>query len=410
MVRVLGDANEPGLKGRLGPTQLPDLLTFLNMGRRTGVLVLERPHQQTRVFFQQGSPVFGASNKDELQLSNLVIRLGKVKREVVERTVRQTGTRGHRIGPLLVAEGALPESELTSILKVQVSEVIFDTFVWEEGTFGFFDEVPPPAGSVTLHMDLMNLIMEGARRIDERGRLSQIFPDLTQVVEPLANPERVRHSMTLTPAEWEVLFLVDGRRTLGDICQLTGNPDDLATLGILHNLLTAKLIALGQPRSPTADLGPELGQGTITVRPEIGVPDAGDFSFSFGTTLRSLDDSVVIVTRGAVPYMKDAQVLTVGRLILTSGAGDTIVSLTRDSLTLGRHRNNDIVIADTTVSAFHARIDRQPEGFVIVDLKSRNGTFLNSQRIESAPLKHGDELRLGASRLRYEISGAVPAL
>ncbi len=41
-------------------------------------------------------------------------------------------------------------------------------------------------------MDLQNLIMEGVRRIDERGRLAEFFPDLNMIVESVANPERVK--------------------------------------------------------------------------------------------------------------------------------------------------------------------------------------------------------------------------
>jgi pSer/pThr/pTyr-binding forkhead associated (FHA) protein len=61
------------------------------------------------------------------------------------------------------------------------------------------------------------------------------------------------------------------------------------------------------------------------------------------------------------------------------------------------------VISDPKVSSFHARIDRLPEGFVLVDLKSRNGSYVNSQRIESAQLNTGDEIRLGTAQLMYKL-------
>jgi pSer/pThr/pTyr-binding forkhead associated (FHA) protein len=60
-------------------------------------------------------------------------------------------------------------------------------------------------------------------------------------------------------------------------------------------------------------------------------------------------------------------------------------------------------VGDPKVSSFHARIDRKPEGFVLVDLKSRNGSFINNRRIETALLRTGDEVRLGAARLIYRI-------
>jgi pSer/pThr/pTyr-binding forkhead associated (FHA) protein len=44
-----------------------------------------------------------------------------------------------------------------------------------------------------------------------------------------------------------------------------------------------------------------------------------------------------------------------------------------------------------------------------VDLKSRNGSFVNGKRIETAPLKTGDEVRLGTARLLYKVDYTAPA-
>ena len=115
------------------------------------------------------------------------------------------------------------------------------------------------------------------------------------------------------------------------------------------------------------------------------------------------DDTKDIVNREAVRYMADAQQVTMSRLVLVQGGEESSFPLTRDSYTLGRHRNNDIVINDPKVSGFHARIDRVPEGFVLVDLNSRNGSFVNGSRIKERTLETGDKLRLGAATLAYKV-------
>ena len=93
-------------------------------------------------------------------------------------------------------------------------------------------------------MNLQNLLMEGVRRLDERDRLADAFPDHGVLVEALANPEWVKDKMSLTPEEWSVFFLVDGRRSLQEICVLAGNPDELATLEVLNRLREVKLIGI----------------------------------------------------------------------------------------------------------------------------------------------------------------------
>jgi pSer/pThr/pTyr-binding forkhead associated (FHA) protein len=115
------------------------------------------------------------------------------------------------------------------------------------------------------------------------------------------------------------------------------------------------------------------------------------------------DDTHKIVNKDAAPYLANATKLTVSRLVLVTDETESSFPLIRDSYTLGRHRNNDIVVADAKVSSFHARIDRTSEGFVLVDLKSRNGCWVNGKRAENALLVTGDEIRVGAARVIYRV-------
>jgi ABC-type multidrug transport system ATPase subunit len=71
-------------------------------------------------------------------------------------------------------------------------------------------------------------------------------------------------------------------------------------------------------------------------------------------------------------------------------------------LLIGRLAANDLVIDHPAVSRFHARISRQGDGYVVEDLESANGTFVNGERIargESWPLQAGDTVRIGAVKL-----------
>jgi len=96
------------------------------------------------------------------------------------------------------------------------------------------------------------------------------------------------------------------------------------------------------------------------------------------------------------------------RLILTSPEGQQTVTLaSRNSL--GRHPDSSIQILDKIVSKEHARISLEGDTWVLEDLESLNGTFLNGNRVSGKhPLAHGDELSLGATRARFEIEGVSP--
>lgn len=74
-----------------------------------------------------------------------------------------------------------------------------------------------------------------------------------------------------------------------------------------------------------------------------------------------------------------------------------------ESVSVGRHNECDIELAQSNVSRVHAIIRRTATGAQILDNKSGNGTFVNGSRVRSADLKDGDEIRIGANTIRIEI-------
>ncbi len=71
------------------------------------------------------------------------------------------------------------------------------------------------------------------------------------------------------------------------------------------------------------------------------------------------------------------------------------VPLLTESLTLGRREDNGIVIDNLAVSTFHARIDKTGSNYILTDLQSTNGTYVNDERITSRKLLNGDNIRIG---------------
>ncbi len=76
--------------------------------------------------------------------------------------------------------------------------------------------------------------------------------------------------------------------------------------------------------------------------------------------------------------------------------------------TAGRHPESDIFLDDVTVSRRHAEFVREAEGYVVRDVGSLNGTYLNRGRIDGAALAGGDEVQIGKYRLVF-LTGAKGA-
>ena len=78
-------------------------------------------------------------------------------------------------------------------------------------------------------------------------------------------------------------------------------------------------------------------------------------------------------------------------------------------LRIGREVDNDVVLPDDfQVSRHHAEVVRSGDESTLVDLKSRNGTFVNGRRIDSAVLRDGDVVAIGAQLFRFAAGSLVP--
>jgi pSer/pThr/pTyr-binding forkhead associated (FHA) protein len=83
--------------------------------------------------------------------------------------------------------------------------------------------------------------------------------------------------------------------------------------------------------------------------------------------------------------------------------------LKRGDNSIGRGVDNDIILADIAVSRKHTMVCFEAERYVMRDLGSGNGTLLNGKRVESHPLRDGDQLEMGNTLLRYVHPGEVVA-
>jgi hypothetical protein len=96
-----------------------------------------------------------------------------------------------------------------------------------------------------------------------------------------------------------------------------------------------------------------------------------------------------------------------GLLIVDRGpnAGSTYL-LDHDEVALGRHPDSDVFLDDITVSRRHSVIERAGGEFRIRDVGSLNGTYVNRDRVEEAPLVDADEVQVGRFHLTFRTPGS----
>lgn len=402
--------NEPSLRGSLASFRLPDVLTFLTSTRKSGTLTLTNGANESTVFFDNGAVVYAGSNQETLRLSAVLLRkksISTAQRDAIDALMH---AESGRFGQITVQQGMLTDEQLRDFLKVQVSEIIYDCFVWPEGTFAFIDDTALPPYAVTISVDLSNLIMEGARRIEEWEECVRLLPDSSVVFRVMSNPEAEK--ITLSLDEWKILFLINGRRRLGELAH-DADDEPLHVYRVVYGLFANKLIET-VTREPAPD------DDTSRTRPAMALLDETmrqqPATFSADSTIREVsDDTNLLGSTGAKLSYKDVVRPTIAQLTITSGDETGLMfPLTEAEYLIGRQRDNQISLGDLGISGHHVRIYRGPDGYAIEDLKSRNGTWLNGARTFHSLLHTGDQIRIGATELRYEIlydgNAAAPAV
>jgi adenylate cyclase len=89
-------------------------------------------------------------------------------------------------------------------------------------------------------------------------------------------------------------------------------------------------------------------------------------------------------------------------LIFATAEGRQTIDL-RSTNSLGRHPKSSVQLLDKIVAKEHCVVERCDGGFIVRDLGSLNGTYVNGERVRGErTLVHGDEIALGATRARYD--------
>jgi hypothetical protein len=280
-------------------------------------------------------------------------------------------------------EGALVHA--ASNTTAEPMAALADLLVWSSGIFAFSSPAALPEGVDRSVVDVDAAVRHG-------HELLALYPNeriLLYVIDDPAPSE-----IKLTRDEFRIVVKIGSGRSLRQLrADVERSAADLYPL--LHRLETGGII---ERKIPPEDV--------VTVR-NLDVSDATVARFISDAptfvpppaeqTAESFVDS--LATHAAV-----ASEDPIGRLTLPNG---DVLTLVDDVYMIGRDADSQVPINDSSVSSRHARIVRNEGGYVIEDAESRNGTYVNGERINgSQRLTDADVVRLGKIVLTF--NGSVP--
>jgi tetratricopeptide (TPR) repeat protein len=210
------------IKGSLKEASLPDVIQLLFLGRRTGCLALADRHNFGTIYFDEGNIVYATIVNRRDRLGDILVRGRRITAEQLQQAVdQQGGEREHKLGEILMGQGALSQAELQHYIRVQIEEAVYYLFTWNSGTFNFEAGVRPEREDFLVRINPEYLLLEGARRVDEWSLIEKKIPsfDLIFAADGIhigeSAPELSAEQRTLVP-------LLDGTRDVTQVMEESG--------------------------------------------------------------------------------------------------------------------------------------------------------------------------------------------
>lgn len=271
------------LEGTLKDFALPDIFQLIGLQKKTGVLVLSNEQDEVSIAFKDGLLVSADSKKKRLEdrLGSMLVRSGLITEGQLHDLLEKQKQTFQRIGVLAVNEGLVKKGDLRKALELQVTQLIYRVFRWEDAEYRFdqdaqvdFDrENFTPIGAESVLMEGMRILDEWPI-VEKVVRSVQLVYDKVPVNQPIEieQPEEESEGddddfdfdmsapaekpqakskeevIKLSAQEGAVWKLLDGRRTVEDVMYLA-RLSEFDTCKALYDLLNRDLIREVVPQS-----------------------------------------------------------------------------------------------------------------------------------------------------------------
>jgi len=230
------------LAGNLKTVSFPDILQLLATGKKTGILEIKTATRQKEVAFKNGNIIYASSvNSSEDLLGNMLLKRGKITKSDLERAITLHKQTGRQLGTTLIDMNLFDKEEIAECLKLQIEEIVYNLFSWQEGDFIFHEGVAPQNAPFLIELNTMNVVMEGTRRIDEWLEIQKVLPPDDVMIALAKSPKVNRDEVTISLDEFRIMALINGERTLTDLINITPM-GEFVTCRAIYRLIVNNLI------------------------------------------------------------------------------------------------------------------------------------------------------------------------
>ncbi|MEZ5116913.1 MAG: DUF4388 domain-containing protein [Candidatus Nanopelagicales bacterium] len=238
------------LEGSLSAFGLPDVFSLLQMTSKSGALRVRkptaaRPDRCGVVRFADGSVTSATPDEHRQSLVRRLVGAGLVDDDTLRDAVERA--QGDEVGltRALLDSGRVDEEQVREAARAQVVDGVFELLQWDEGDFEFvLDERDPDDVGIQLRVE--EIVQQAREREEAWAEVLEVVPSSSAV---LSIPVRPDGEPLLSHDEWAVLAMVDGRRPVYEIVELSGM-GQFAVMSVAADLVRRGLLAVRDEDTP----------------------------------------------------------------------------------------------------------------------------------------------------------------
>jgi hypothetical protein len=205
-------------RGDLRETALPEMLFTIYLHRVPGLIECRHGDSLKKVVLRDGAVIHASSTDRRDSLGTFLLESGKITRNQFELTdTLRAATTDKRHGELLIDHGILSPAQLHDAVQEQIRSIVWSLFSWQEGEVAFSIGQFEDVGMIRIHLPMRQVILQGVKRAPDARALVARLGRKETIFEPVWTTEDLIE-VAIDEVELKLLRLVDGKRTLYDVC------------------------------------------------------------------------------------------------------------------------------------------------------------------------------------------------
>lgn len=197
-----------------------------------------------KIAFKAGKLIHASMGEAETDLITVLNKAGKLtdgQAKIIRERAKNSSDKA--LALLLINANYVTQNDIVTSIQQHTLDVVYNMLTWKDGPFRFDDDKMPSGDRILVPIDLENVIIEAARRIDENERLLKDLPDLNVSLRFPDNPKEKFKGIHLSVEEWRVVSFVNPKNSIKQIAK-ANNMSDMEIRRVVYGLMMAGLVQL----------------------------------------------------------------------------------------------------------------------------------------------------------------------